>query len=145
MDALAITSFGLSTSDLHISSSVEPYFGSKWAIFHLVDFKKSSSNVTSFDLLYVLFSPSDSLTSTGTFDDPATTEKSDMFNDFLISSRIGRSVLIVPLISYPPVTLSGCSEVMSSIPFKIEKIIRVKMIRANIATVKPVRNFEAMG
>ena len=33
---------------------------------------------------------------------------------------MGKSGLIVAFISYPPVTLSGCSIVISRIPFKIE-------------------------
>ena len=92
-----------------------------------------------------MFSPSDSFTSTGTLDAPAKTSKSDILRESLMSPGIGRSGLIVPLISYPPVTLSGCSKVISPIPFRTEKIIRVNIINANIATVRPVLNFDAIG
>ena len=99
MVALAITRFSLSAIELHISRSVVPYFGSEWVILHWVDSKKSFSNETSLAPLYVLFSPSYSLTSTRTFDAPATTVKSDMFKEFLMSPEIGRSGVIVALIS----------------------------------------------
>ena len=71
--------------------------------------------------------------------------KSDITNESLISPMIGKSRLMEALISYPPVTLSGSSEVMSPIPLRTEKIINVNMIKANIATVKPVLNFDAIG
>ena len=68
-----------------------------------------------------------------------------MFKESFISPFIGNSGLILAFMSYPPVTLSGCSELTSCIPFSTEKIINVNIIKANIATVKPVLNFEAIG
>ena len=51
IEALATTSSGFSANNLHISSSVVPYLGSKWTILHCVERKKSSSSETSLDLL----------------------------------------------------------------------------------------------
>ena len=58
-------------------------------------------------------------------------------------SLIGKRVSA--LISYPPVTLVGCSLATFWILFKTAKMVKVKITIPNIDMVSPVRKVEATG